>query len=158
MESVNLAVRIIRTVAPPDLAKLISPGYWFDGFTGPPTPYTFILLGLFGLAMLASAGGWLFRRRLFPGHRVKVRLAARLGPWFFGLAATGVALLLLRVAQSPILTTRFLWLLCGASLVGLFVYLLWYLRERYPAEVAAFEREELRRQFMPRPKGRRRRR
>jgi len=145
-------------VTAPDLARLISPGYWLDGFTGPPTPYTYILLGFFTLAMLLSAVVWLFRRRLFPRHRVKIRLAARLGPWFFGVAATGVALVLLRVAGSPILTTRFLWLLCGAGLVGLLGHLLWYLRTRYRADVAAFEREELQRQFMPRPKGRRRRR
>ena len=145
-------------MAAPDLTRLISPGYWLDGFTGPPTAYTYVLLGLFALATLLSAAVWLFRRRLFPRHRVKVRLAARLGPWFFGVAATGVALLLLRVAQSPILTTRFLWLLCGLALVGLLAHLVWYLRERYPAEVAAFEREEMQRQFMPKPKGRRRRR
>ena len=142
----------------PDLARLLSPGYWLDGFTGPPTAYTYLLLALFAVAMLVSAFVWLFRRRLFPRHRVKVRLAARLGPWFFGVAAAAVALLLLRVAQSPILTARILWLLCGAGLVGLVAHLIWYLRRRYPAELAAFEREELQRQFMPRPKGRRRRR
>jgi hypothetical protein len=145
-------------VTAPDPAQLIDPWYWLGGFTGPPTPYTYLLLGLFTLAMLASAVVWLGRRRLFPRHRVKVRLAARLGPWFFGVAATGVALLLLRVAQSPILTARILWLLCLFGLLGLVGHLVWYLRQRYPADVAAFEREELQRQFMPRTKGRRRRR
>jgi hypothetical protein len=145
-------------VTAPDPTKLIDPWYWLSGFTGPPTPYTYLLLGVFVLATLVSAVVWLGRRRLFPGHRVKVRLAARLGPWFFGIALAGVAFLLLRLAQSPILTARFLWLACLLGLLGLVGHLIWYLRERYPAEVAAFQRDELQRQFMPRPKARRKRR
>ena len=153
-----MALRIIRPVTAPDLTKLVDPWYWLSGFAGPPTPYSYVLLGVFVLATLVSALFWLGRRRLFPGHRVKVRLAARLGPWFFGVALAGVGLLLLRLANSPILTARVLWLACLLGLVGLVVYLVWYMRERYPAEVAAFQREEMQRQFMPRRKTRKRRR
>ena len=145
-------------VSPVDFEQLIDPWYWFDGFTGPATPITFAILLLFAVVMVASAVVWVGRRRLFPGHRVRVRLAATYGPWFFGIAATGAFFVLMRVAESPILTARILWLLCLAGLVGLAVYLARYLRTGYATEVAAFERDELRRKFIPKPKARRKRR
>ena len=145
-------------VSPVDFEQLVDPWYWFDGFTGSATPFTYGLLALFAWAMVASAIVWVGRRRWFPGHRVKVRLAATYGPWFFGIAATGAFFVLMRVAQAPILTARFLWLVCLLSLIGLAAYLVRYLRTGYPLEVAAFERDEMRRKFIPKPKGRRKRR
>ena len=145
-------------VSPVDFAQLIDPSYWFDGFTRPGTPFTYGLLALFGWAMVSSAIVWVGRRRWFPGHRVKVRLAATYGPWFFGIAATGVFFMLMRVAGAPILTARFLWLLCLLALVALAAYLLRYFRTDYALEVAAFQREDMRRKFIPKPKARRKRR
>ena len=107
---------------------------------------------------LASAVVWVGRRRWFPGHRVKVRLAATYGPWFFTVAALGAFFVLMRLAESPILPARVLWLACLFGLAGLAFYLLRYLRVGYALEVAAFERDELRRRFSPRPKARRKRR
>ena len=119
----------------------IDPWYWLSGFTGPPTPYTYVLLGIFAAAMAASAVLWVGRRRLFAGHRVRVRVAQRLGPWFFAASATGCFFVLMRVAESPILTTRVLWLACLLWLVGLTAYLARYLASEYSLEVADWQRE-----------------
>ena len=145
-------------VSPVDLQRLVDPWYWFEGFTGPATRFTYAILGLFAVVMLASALVWVGRRRLFPGHRVKVRLAATYGPWFFGIASCGVFFVLMRAAGAPILTARVLWLLCLLGLVGLAVHLIRYLRTGYRLDVAAFERDAMRRRFIPKPKGRRKRR
>ena len=145
-------------LSPIDFEQLIDPWYWFEAPFGPATPFTYAVMGLFALVMIASAVVWVGRRRLFPGHRVKVRLAATYGPWFFGIAALGVFFVLMRAAESPILTARVLWLTCLLGLVGLAVYFARYLRIGYPIEVAAFERDEMRRKFIPKPKARRKRR
>lgn len=138
-------------------ALLLESGYWFNGKPGPPTPITYALLALFLSLTAASAFVWLRRRQIFPGQRVRTRLAAQLGPWFVGIAATGVVLVLLRLIEFPILSSRVLWLLCLVALLGLTGYLVWYVLRRYPAEVARVAREEDRRRWMPKPKPRPRR-
>lgn len=145
-------------VSPVKWEELIDPWYWFTGFTGPITPITYAILALFALVMVVSAVFWVGRRRLFAGHRPKVRLAGTYGPWFFSLAALGAFFVLMRLAEAPILTARVLWLACLLGLSGLAAYLVRYLAGGYALEVATFERDELRRKFIPRPKARRKRR
>lgn len=140
---------------PPDFWRLLDLGYWFNGEPGLPTPYTYVVLGLFGVALIGSLVVWTRRRQLFPGQRVKTRLAARLGPWAVGLSATGLASAALRVAEVPILSARVIWLVCGLGLLGIAAYLLWYARVRYPREIVRLEREELIQRYMPRPRRRR---
>src|SRR5688572_78499 len=123
-------------VSPVMWDELLDPWYWFTGFTGPITPITYGILGLFSVVMLASAIVWVGRRRLFTGHRPKVRLSGTYGPWFFSLAALGAFFVLMRLAEAPILTARVLWLACLLGLVGLAVYLARYLAGGYALEVA----------------------
>jgi tellurite resistance protein TehA-like permease len=134
---------------------LLEWGYWFNGNPGPPTPITYALLVLFLVVLAAALVVWLRRRRLFPGQRIKTRLAAQLGPWFVGIAATGVFLMLLRVAEFPILSGRILWLLCLVALVGFAAYLVFYMTRRYPSELARLAREEERQRWVPKPRPRR---
>ena len=136
--------------------RLIDPSYWFEGSTaGPATPITYALIALFALALAASLVVWLMRRRLFPGQRIKTRLASRLGPWFVTVAAIGLVSTLLRVAQFPILSARVIWLAAMAGLLGLLAYLVRYWRTQYPAELLRVQREEQRQRFMPKPRRRR---
>lgn len=134
---------------------LLEWGYWTNVTPGPPTPITFALLALFVLLAAGSAYVWLRRRKLFPGQRVKTRLAAQLGPWFLGIAVTGVVLLLLRLVEFPILSMRLLWALALIAFAGLEAYVAWYMLRRYPAEVARLAREEARQRWVPKPKQRR---
>src|SRR5437868_7201584 len=97
-------------------ALLLEWGYWTSGSPGPASPISYGLLALFVLLTAASAFVWLRRRKLFPGQRIKTRLAAQHGPWFVGLGAFGVVLLLLRVVEFPILSMRLFWVL---DLLGL---------------------------------------
>jgi len=136
--------------------RLIDPSYWFEGSTaGPATPYSYALIAFFAVVLAASLVVWLLRRRLFAGERVKMRLAAQLGPWFVTAAAIGLVSTLLRVAQFPILSARVIWLGALIALIGLLVYLIRYWRIRYPAELARVQREEQRQRFMPKPRRKR---
>ena len=139
-----------------NIARLIDPGYWFEGASaGPATPFTYAMIALFALALVASLVVWLMRRRLFPGQRIKTRLANRLGPWFVTAAAIGLLSTLLRVAQFPILSARVIWLAALLGLLGLLAYLLRYWRTRYPAELDRLQREEQRQRFLPKPRRKR---
>jgi hypothetical protein len=138
------------------IERLIDPSYWFEGSTaGPATPITYALIVLFALALATSLVVWLMRRRLFPGQRIKTRMANRLGPWFVTAAAIGLISTLLRVAQFPILSARVIWLAALLGLLGLTAYVVRYWRTRYPAELARLEREEMRQRFVPKPRRKR---
>lgn len=137
-----------------DLPLLLETGYWFST-PGAPTPITYALIALFALLLLAGLFVWLRRRKLFPGQRVKTRLAAQLGPWFVGLATTGLLFLLLRLVEFPILSARVLWLLCLIAMLGIVAYVAWYMTRRYPAEVARLQRQEEMRRWIPKRKARR---
>jgi phosphatidylglycerophosphate synthase len=138
-------------------ARLIDPSYWFEGSTaGPPTPFTYAVIALFAILLVASLVVWLMRRRLFPGQRIKTRLANRLGPWLVTAAAIGLLSALLRVVQFPILSARVIWLAALLWYLGLVGYLVYYWRTRYGPELARLEREEMRQRFVPKP-GRRKR-
>src|SRR5256885_6443089 len=91
---------------------LLESGYWFNGDPGPPSPITYALILVFVVAFVGGLFVWLRRRQLFPGQRIKTRLANQLGPWWVGIAATGIVLLLLRVVEFPILSGQILWLAC----------------------------------------------
>lgn len=141
---------------PLDAASLITPGYWFDGNPGPPTPITFAVMFVFAAALIASVLIWLRRRRIFPGQRIKTRLASRLGPWFTTASAIGLASTILRAVQFPILGARVIWLVSFLGLLGLAAYVGWYVRTRYGPELARLQREEELRRFIPKPRQRRR--
>lgn len=138
-----------------NLRLLLEWGYWFNGDPGPATPISYLLLAVFLVALAAGLLIWLRRRQLFPGQRIKTRLAAQLGPWFVGVAATGAVLMLLRVVEFPILSGRILWLLCLFGLVGILAYLAYYMQRRYPLELARLAREEERQRWAPKAKQRR---
>jgi hypothetical protein len=136
--------------------RLIDPSYWFEGSTaGPATPFTYALIVVFAVALAVSLFVWLLRRRLFPGQRIKIRLANQLGPWFVTASAIGLVSTLLRVAQFPVLSARVIWLGALVALVGLLGYLIRYWRTRYPADLARAQREEQRQRFMPKPRRKR---
>jgi len=137
---------------PPDLLRLISFGYWFDGRAGEPTPYTYIVVAGFAIALIASAYVWLRRRTLFPQQRVKTRLAAKFGPWALGVSALGLITSALRIVEFPILSGRILWLASFLGLVGIGAYVTRYMLRRYPTEVKELAREELKARFIPQPR------
>ena len=138
-----------------NLPLLLETGYWFNGNPGPPTPITYGLLGLFVVTLAAGLLVWLRRRQLFPGQRIKTRLAAQLGPWFVGFAGAGLFFLLLRLVEFPILSGRVLWLVCLLGMTGVIGYLAWYGLKRYPDEVARVFREEERLRYMPKRRAKR---
>jgi len=134
---------------------LLEWGYWTNINADPPSPISYALLALFVLLTAASAFVWLRRRKLFPGQRVKTRLASQLGPYFVGVAATGIVLLALRLVQFPILSMRLFWLLDLIVFAGMLIYVAWYMLRRYPAEIARLAREEERQRWVPKPRQRR---
>ena len=107
----------------------------------------FVALAL-GTALLASAMATLNGR-----HGLKNRLTRRILFWGGGLQLLGLLLLGLRVAGIPMLSLR---VLLDAQLVAEVagaVYLWWWLQNRYPEQLAAYEWEEKKRAYLPRAAG-----
>lgn len=141
-----------------NFAELVRLDYWFEGSSaGPATPITYAVIAFFALKLIGALVLWLLRRRLFPGQRIKTRLANRFGPWVVAVAAIGLVSAGLRVVEFPILSARVIWLASFLTLAGMGTYLAWYMVKRYPGEDARLRREEERQRFIPKPRRARRR-
>ena len=111
---------------------------------------------LFGAFAALAVGIWLLTTTMYVlngRHGLKNRVAKRILLWGEGLQLLGILLLGLRIANWPVLSMR---ILLYAHLVGTVVaavYLLWWLRNRYPHRLAAYEWEARKRAFLPRAAG-----
>jgi hypothetical protein len=152
-----MARHLARGILRVDLASLLTLAYWFNGTSPPPTPFTFVVMFLFAAALIASVIVWLRRRRIFPGQRIKTRLAHQLGPWFTTFSLIGLISTILRAVQFPILGARIIWAVSGLVIVGLAAYVARYMRTRYAPELARLERQEALQRFIPKPRSKRRR-
>jgi len=106
------------------------------------------LFALFLLVLVGSAAVFFLRKSLFPGQGLHIRLAWRFGA--YGMTAGGVGLFFLaaRYLGFTFFQMRIFLVLSVLDVVALGIYLLWYLRNRYPAELAAYERARERERFV----------
>jgi hypothetical protein len=86
-------------------------------------------------------------------HGLKNHVTRRARLWGLAMQIAGIALLGLRVANIPILSMRVLLYAQLAGEIVLAGYFLWWLRERYPDLLAAYDYEERRRAYLPRAAG-----
>lgn len=131
---------------------------------GPPGPYFqqwgFVLAGAYGALALALIGFGALTRLFNARHAVHIAVVKRIVGWGVPLQLAGLAVLGLRAANLPAVSLRLALFLHLAAEVAALVYLVWWLRTRYPEEVAHYEWEERKRDFLPRggaPAARRRR-
>lgn len=137
-----------------EIFERLLPSYWWtdptDAIGGPGWIVFAVLLGL---AFVAGITLWLLAPRLVPTHSLHRRLIARAAKWTAGLATSGLFLLLFRWQLTPFLSKRlwlFLWIL---SAVGVLVYAERYRRKTYPDDLAAWNDNERRRRYLPKPSG-----
>jgi hypothetical protein len=123
-------------------------GQLFDPAPGPPSLWYLVLVALFLFFFVASLVLLVFRRSLFPGHSLHLRLARRFGRYGVTLGATGLVLLAARYLGVYLIQTPFLLVLAVAGVAALGVYSFWYFRNRYPQQLAAQEAAKVREKFI----------
>jgi hypothetical protein len=120
----------------------------FDPAPGPPSAVYLAPVALFLVVFLGCAVVYLLRRALFPGMALNARIARRFSTYGMIVGAVGLVLLAARYLGIYWLEMRFLLVLAGLSVVAVVAYLLWYLRVRYPADRASYERARERERFV----------
>ena len=137
-----------------EIFERLLPSYWWtdptDAIAGPAWIVFAVLLAL---AFIAAVTVWLLAPRLAPMHSLHRRLIARAAKWTVGLSTTGLFLLLFRWQLTPFLSKRlwlFLWIL---AVVGVVAYAQRYRRTTYPDDLAAWNDNERRRRYLPKPSG-----
>jgi protein-S-isoprenylcysteine O-methyltransferase Ste14 len=111
-------------------------------------PLAIAYVVIFGLGLIAALalGRWLDRR--FRDHALHRRLAQRatqIAAWIFGVGLTFFAF---RALELPFLGMR-LWLYLSALALLVAIGLaIWYWFARYPAQLARYEQEQAKRQYL----------
>lgn len=134
--------------------KLLSADYLFNAEPGAPSIAYGIIGVLYLLLLVAGIVVYRYHDELAGDHHLKARLAKTAAIVGIVLGAIGVVLVGLRYLLVPILSARiliYLLVLVSLVLLGYFVY---YALAVYPARLARFEADELRRRYLPRPRGR----
>jgi hypothetical protein len=132
---------------------------WFDPFPPPPTTLDLVLVVVFfALWTLASIGVYYYRRRLFAGNGALIGVATRFAPYAITIGFVGLFLIVCRVAEVPYISIRFLLYLTVLAAIAYVGFLIYYLRRRYPARLAAVRAEEVRRRYSSGDRKRRKRR
>jgi hypothetical protein len=122
-------------------------GRLFDPAPGPPSTVYLALVAVFLLLFLGSFVVYLLRRSLFPHQGLQQRIARRYATYGAILGAVGLALLAARYLDVYWLQMRFLLVLACLAIVALAARFFWYLRSRYPADRAVYERARERDRF-----------
>jgi amino acid permease len=120
---------------------------WFNPFPEPPSPIYLFLIAFFVVWTIASIYVYRFRRRIFAGNGALIGIVTRFGPWAITIGAIGLILLAVRYAGIPYIEIRFLLYLSLLSTVAFAAYVVYYLRRRYPRQLAAVRAEEVRRRY-----------
>ena len=124
---------------------------------GPPGPafgrWGLVLAGVYLALFLSIALFHVVGRTLNGRHRLKIAAFRRITGTGLGLQALGLCLLAWRALNLPVLSIRAFLALQLAATVFAALYLLWWLRRRYPPALAAYEWEEKKRAYLPRAAG-----
>ena len=134
--------------------KLLSTDYLLSPEPGAPSIIYGVIGALYLLLLVAGILVYGFRERPFGRRRLNAGLAKTAATAGIVLGAIGVALVTGRYLLVPILSARILIYLLALVSVALLAYFVYYLLRVYPARRARDEAEELRRRYLPRPKGR----
>ena len=124
---------------------------------GPPGPefgrWGLALAGVYLAVTLSIAFFHLVGRTLIGRHRLKMAVLKRITGTGLGLQAIGLLFLACRALNLPVLSIRAFLAAQLAATAFAVVYLLWWLRRRYPPALAAYEWEEKKRAYLPRAAG-----
>ena len=112
-----------------------------------------VLFGAFTALACGLAFFYGVMRRLNGRHSLKNKVARQILVWGGGLQLAGLLLLLLRVLNWPLVSMRILLFAHLAAEIVAALYLVRWMRMRYPEALAAYEWEEKRRSYLPRAAG-----
>jgi hypothetical protein len=120
---------------------------------GPTGPWSGVLFGAFvalalGIGFLAAV-----MYELNARHVLNRNVARKIFFWGAGLQLLGLLILGFRVLNWPVVSLRiFLYLLLAGEAFAA-GYLWWWVKNRYPALLSAYEMDERRRAYLPRAAG-----
>ena len=130
-------------MSPQDVSRWL-----FDTAPGPPGAAYFLPFAFFLLVLVGSAAVFFLRRSLFPGHGLHIRLAKRYGSYGMVSGGAGLFFLAARYFQFTFFQARIFLVLSVIDVFALAIYFFWYYRNRYPADLAAYERAKERERFV----------
>jgi hypothetical protein len=135
-----------------EIFERLLPGYWWTDPTdviGGPLWIVFAVL--VALSFVAGITLWLLAPRIAPMHSLHRRLIVRAAKWTVGMAVVGLFLLLFRWQLVPFLSKRLWIFLWFAALFGLAFSTQRYRRLTYARDLAAWNDDERRRRYLPKP-------
>jgi len=112
-----------------------------------------VLAGLYVAGLGGSAAYFINARQHFGDHAYRLTVARRILLAGGLLCAFGLVFVGMRFWGIPILSLRFWALLITVGAVGLGGFLAYYFTRRFPSSLQAYEAEQLRQRYLPKPKG-----
>ena len=115
-----------------------------------------VLLGAFVALIVALLVLGYLMRVYADGHTLHSAITKRVVRYGLAVQLAGLLVLGLRVINFPGLSMRIFLFLPLMAEVAALGYLIWWMRTKYPDEIAYFEWEEQKREYLPKPtRGRR---
>ena len=110
-----------------------------------------VLLGVFLALILALLVLGYLLRVYSEGHTLHAVITQKVIRYGVAIQIAGLIVLALRVINFPGLSMRLFLFLPLIAEVAALGYLIWWMRTKYPDEIAYFEWEEQKREYLPRP-------
>lgn len=119
---------------------------------GQPSVLYWVLAGVYVVGLGGSAAYFVNVRQHFSDHTYRMAIARRIGLAGGLLCAFGLIFVGMRFWAIPVLSLRFWVLLVTVGAVGLGGFLAYYFTRMYPGSLQAFEAQQLRQRYLPKPK------
>lgn len=110
-----------------------------------------VLFGAFVALILALLVLGYLMRVFAEGHTLHARITQQVVRYGIAAQLAGLLVLGLRVINFPGLSMRLFLFLPLLAEVAALAYLTWWMRTKYPDEIAYFEWEEQKRDYLPKP-------
>ena len=139
------------------MQQVLDPNHWLNSFPPAPGWAIFVALIAFVVWTIVSSFVYIRRRQLFAGNGALIGMGTRFGWYAISIGIVGLLLILARYVQLPYVDMPLILLLDSLLAVGFLIFLIYSLRRRYPARLAAVRAHELRRHYAPERRRRKRR-
>lgn len=133
-----------------DIARLFSFDHLFDTTPGPISVLYAIPAAILIVTFVLSFYINLRRRDIYNGHALHMRVARIFTNASMTVSGIGILLVVARALEMDWLSTRVLLYLDLLALIALFAYFqFYYMRLRYPEDLAYYNEEERKRRYIP---------
>lgn len=135
-----------------EFANFFSLFHWFQLRPGPAPDVYWGFVAFYVLGLVASAAYFFTVLQRFGEHTYRMTVARRVALAGGILCALGLAFVAGRFLGILYLSLRVWVYVTTIGTVGLGAYLVYYFLLRYPTSLQAFDAEQLRQRYLPRPK------